>query len=119
MSSAERAIFASADRLMTSRPAASSVRTMRPVTVDRILAAVLLVIAEAEVWATHDAGGHRISAALVAPVLQACLALRRRYPLAAGLVAATTESIQFGIASNTQVIATSIAWFCALYGLSP
>jgi signal transduction histidine kinase len=91
---------------------------MRPVTVDRILAAVLLVIAEAEVWATHDAGGHRISAALVAPVLQACLALRRRYPLAAGLVAATTESIQFGIASNTQVIATSIAWFCALYGLT-
>ncbi|HJQ75521.1 MAG TPA: sensor histidine kinase [Gaiellaceae bacterium] len=91
---------------------------MRPVTVDRILAVVLLAVAETEVWATHDAGGHRVSAAVVAPVLQACLALRRRYPLAAGMVAATTEAIQFGISSNTQVIATSIAWFCALYGLT-
>jgi signal transduction histidine kinase len=91
---------------------------MSPVTVDRALAALLLAIAETEVWATGDAGGHRLSAALVAPVLQACLALRRRYPLAAGLVAATTEAIQFGISTNTQVIATSVAWFCALYGLT-
>jgi signal transduction histidine kinase len=91
---------------------------MRPVTLDRILAAVLLALGETEVWATHDAGGHRISAALVAPVLQTCLALRRRYPLAAGMVAAATEAIQFGISSDTQVIATSIAWFCALYGLT-
>jgi signal transduction histidine kinase len=91
---------------------------MKPVTIDRILAAVLLAVAETEVWATHDAGGHRLSAALVAPVLQACLALRRRYPLAAGLVAEATQAIQFGISSDTQVIATSIAWFCALYGLT-
>jgi signal transduction histidine kinase len=91
---------------------------MRPVTFDRALAALLLVIAETEVWATHDAGGHRLSAALVAPVLQACLALRRRYPLAAGVVAMTAEAVQFAISSNTQVIATSIAWFCALYGLT-
>ncbi|MFL5909027.1 MAG: sensor histidine kinase [Gaiellaceae bacterium] len=89
-----------------------------PVDVDRALAAVLLAIGETEVWLTHDAGGHRLSAAVVAPVLQACLALRRRYPLLAGLTASTTEAIQFAIGSNTQIIATSIAWFCALYGLT-
>jgi signal transduction histidine kinase len=91
---------------------------MSPVAVDRALAAVLLAIGETEVWATHDAGGHRLAAAFVAPVLQACLALRRRYPLLAGLTGHTTEVIQFAISSNTQVIATSISWFCVLYGLT-
>ena len=91
---------------------------MSPVTVDRALAAVLLVIAELEVWLTHDAGGHRLTAAIVAPVLMACLALRRRYPLQAGVIGHTAEAIQFASSSNTQVIATSIAWFCVLYGLT-
>ena len=83
---------------------------MSPATLDRLLAAALLAIGEAEVWFTGDAGGHRLSAALVAPVLQACLALRRRYPLAAGLVAEGAEAIQFGISSNTQIIANKLAW---------
>ncbi|HEY2310003.1 MAG TPA: sensor histidine kinase [Gaiellaceae bacterium] len=91
---------------------------MTPVTVDRILAAVLLVIAETEVWLTQDAGGHRLLAAIVAPILAACLAFRRRYPFAAGVVAQTATLIQFMITRDVQVIATSIAWFCALYGLT-
>src|ERR1700746_223472 len=91
---------------------------MSPVTVDRALAAVLLVIAALEVWLTHSAGGHRLLAAIVAPILMACLALRRRYPLEAGLVRNTAVQIQFGITPNIQVIATSIAWFCVLYGLT-
>jgi signal transduction histidine kinase len=91
---------------------------MSPVTVDRALAAVLLAVGETEVWTTHDAGGHRLVAALAAPVLSACLALRRRYPLSAGLVGHTTAAIEFAIASNIQIIATSIAWFCVLYGLT-
>ena len=91
---------------------------MSPVTVDRALAAVLLAIGEAEVWFTHAAGGHRLSAALVAPVLQICLAFRRRYPLLAGLAGNAAEVTQFAISANTQVIATSIAWFYVLYGLA-
>ena len=91
---------------------------MKPVTVDRILAAVLLVIAELEVWLTQDAGGHRLLAAVVAPILMGCLALRRRYPLAAGMVAQTATVIQFMITRDVQIIATSVAWFCALYGLT-
>jgi len=91
---------------------------MSPVTLDRALAAVLLVVAELEVWLTQDAGGHRILAAIVAPVLMACLALRRRYPLLAGIVGHTAVVTQFAITPNIQVIATSIAWFCVLYGLT-
>jgi signal transduction histidine kinase len=105
---------------MTGRTEPFSVAGMRlsAVAVDRTLAAVLLVIAEAEVWLTHDAGGHPVSAAVVAPILMASLALRRRYPLPAGLVGHTTEAVQFAISSNTQVIATTIAWFCVLYGIT-
>jgi signal transduction histidine kinase len=91
---------------------------MSPVLVDRALAAVLLAIGETEVWTTHDAGGHRLLAALCAPILQACLALRRRYPLAAGIVGQTASLAQFTISSHVQVIATSVAWFCVLYGLT-
>jgi signal transduction histidine kinase len=91
---------------------------MSPVTVDRALAAVLLAIGEAETWSTGHAGGHRLLAAIVAPVLSGCLALRRRFPLEAGLVGQSAEVIQFAIATNVQVIATSIAWFCLLYGLT-
>ena len=91
---------------------------MKPEAIDRILAAVLLVVAEIEVWLTLDAGGHRLLAAVVAPIVAACLALRRRYPFAAGIVAQTATMIQFAITSDVQIIATSVAWFCVLYGLT-
>jgi signal transduction histidine kinase len=91
---------------------------MSPVTVDRALSATLLVVAELEVWLTHDAGGHRLLAAVLAPLLMACLALRRRFPLAAGIVGHTAVAIQFAITPNIQIIATSIAWFCVLYGIT-
>jgi len=91
---------------------------MSPVVVDRALAAILLAIGETEVWTTHDAGGHRLVAALVAPILAAALALRRRYPLAAGVVGQTASLVQFTIARDIQIIATSVAWFCVLYGLT-
>jgi signal transduction histidine kinase len=91
---------------------------MTPVRVDRALAAILLAGAELETWLTHDAGGHRLLAALVAPVAMAGLALRRRYPLAVGVAVQTALATEFLVATDIQVIATSVAWFCSLYGLA-
>ena len=91
---------------------------MSPVIMDRLLAVVLLAIGETEVWMTHDAGGHRLLAAIVAPVLSAALALRRRYPLGAGVAGQTAMIVEFTISRDVQIIATSIAWFCVLYGLT-
>ncbi|HLX18610.1 MAG TPA: hypothetical protein VKR23_00490, partial [Gaiellaceae bacterium] len=85
---------------------------MSPVIMDRLLAVVLLAIGETEVWMTHDAGGHRLLAAIVAPVLSAALALRRRYPLGAGVAGQTAMIVEFTISRDVQIIATSIAWFC-------
>jgi signal transduction histidine kinase len=103
---------------MTRRRKGSSFSCVSPVTVDRILAAVLLAVGETEVWATGHAGGHRILAAAVAPVLSAALALRRRFPLAAGVAGQSAQVVEFAITTHVQIIATSVAWFCVLYGLT-
>ena len=103
---------------MTSCCDPSSVPCVSPVSVDRLLAVVLLAIGETEVWASHDAGGHRLLAAIVAPVLSAALAFRRRYPLGAGVAGQTAMIVEFTISRDVQIIATSIAWFCVLYGLT-
>jgi signal transduction histidine kinase len=89
-----------------------------PVALDRFLAVLLLVVAELDAWLTHDAGGHPLVAALAAPVPIAGLALRRRYPLLAGVAGHTAMAAQFAVTSQIQVIAASVAWFCVLYGLT-
>jgi|SRR5581483_2136947 len=89
-----------------------------PAWVDRLLAALLLAAGEADIWLTHDAAGHRVAAAVLAPVLNAALAVRRRYPLAAGIVGHGAMALSFWAWQNTQIIATSIAWFCVLYGVT-
>jgi signal transduction histidine kinase len=89
-----------------------------PVTIDRLVAGLCLLAAELEVWLTHDAGPHRPSAALVASALALAVAVRRRYPLLAGLGGHTVMAVAFDFWNNTQVLGTSIAWFCALYGLT-
>ncbi len=130
LKSADRLIFGadeSADRLMTPTRRPASVRVVQercsrfwpgPVELDRILAVLLLVIAELEAWLTHDAGGHPLLAALVAPVPITGLAVRRRYPLLAGVAGHTAMAAQFAVTSQIQIIAASVAWFCVLYGLT-
>jgi signal transduction histidine kinase len=85
---------------------------------DRLLAVALLAFAELEIWLTSDAGRYRVSAALVAPVIAGSVAARRRYPAVAGVVAQGTMTFAFSAWGNTQILATSVGWFCALYGLT-
>ncbi|HEX4526294.1 MAG TPA: sensor histidine kinase [Gaiellaceae bacterium] len=89
-----------------------------PVRIDRGLALVLLAAAELQIWLSGAAGGHRFVAAATAPVLAACVAVRRRYPLLAGVVAQGTVAFAFAFWSDTEIFGTSIAWFCALYAMT-
>jgi signal transduction histidine kinase len=91
---------------------------LSPERLDQVVAASLFVVGQAEIWLTGDAGGFRVVAALMSPILAACVAFRRRWPLAAGIVAQGTMALTFSFWQDTQVIATSILWFCALYGLT-
>jgi signal transduction histidine kinase len=85
---------------------------------DEVVAVVLLIVAQLEIWLTADAGGYRLVAALIAPVVAACVAVRRSYPTSAGIVAQGTVAFVFAVWGNTQILGTSIGWFCALYGLT-
>jgi signal transduction histidine kinase len=89
-----------------------------PLRFDLGLGLVLLVAGELEIWLTNDAGGYRTVAALAAPVLAASVAVRRLYPLLAGVTAQGTMAVTFAIWGNTQIFGTTIAWFCALYAMT-
>ena len=133
MSSAGPAILASADRLifagwesahwlMTGGVTRSTfqdvlTRIPRPVAFDCVLAAVLLVAAELQIWLA-GAAGYEVVAASIAPPMAAAVAIRRLYPTLTGVVAQGSISGAFAIWGDTQILGTSIAWLCALYGLT-
>jgi signal transduction histidine kinase len=137
-SSPSRAIFESAGRLIfradVIHPAADDsagrsvyglVMPMRPprtiprldpLTVDRALAVVLTVLAQAEVWLGH--GDHRLVAAVVAFVSTSSIAFRRRFPTQVGIVVPLLYALELGFWGDPQIIFASIGYFCALYGLA-
>jgi signal transduction histidine kinase len=87
-----------------------------PLTVDRALAVVLTVLAQAEVW--FGSGDHRAVAAFVAFVSTASIAVRRRLPALVGIVVPLLYSLQLGFWGDPQIIVASVGYFCALYALA-
>src|SRR6266516_669660 len=89
-----------------------------PLAFDCALAVVLVVAAELQIWVGDGAGRFEVVAASVAPPLAACVAVRRLYPTLAGVLAQGVMALTFGVWGDTQIFGSSIAWFCALYGLT-
>jgi signal transduction histidine kinase len=87
-----------------------------PLTVDRVLAVVLTVLAQAEVWLGH--GDHRLIAAVVAFASTTSIAFRRRFPALVGVAVPLLYAIELGFWGDPQIIFASIGYFCALYGLA-
>jgi signal transduction histidine kinase len=86
------------------------------VTVDRVLAVVLTVLGQVEVW--HKSGDHRLVAALVALVSTASIAVRRRYPTTVGIVVPLLYAVELGFWGDPHIVFASIGYFCALYALA-
>jgi signal transduction histidine kinase len=89
-----------------------------PLTVDRSLAALLTIAAQLEVWLGSGAGHHRVVAALVALVATASVAVRRRHPTLVGIAVPMLFALELAFWGDQQIIAASIAYFCALYALA-
>jgi signal transduction histidine kinase len=89
-----------------------------PLRLDWALAAALALAAEVQVWLGGIATHERVVPALVAVVVTASVAVRRRYPASVGIAAAALVAVELGVWGDAQVIATSIAYLCALYGLT-
>jgi signal transduction histidine kinase len=89
-----------------------------PLSFDRMLAALLALTAELEVWLGSGAARERLVAALVAPAVAGTVAVRRLYPTIAGVAAAVLVSVELGFWGDPQVISNAVAYFCALYALT-
>jgi signal transduction histidine kinase len=89
-----------------------------PLKLDLVLGALLLVAAELQIWVAGDAGRYALIAALVAPALAVAVAIRRLYPALAGIGAQAAVAGAFALWGDTQIFGNSIAWLCALYGLT-
>ena len=91
-----------------------------PLTVDRVLAVVLTVTAQLEVWLGNGNGAdhNRAVAALVSLLATSAVAVRRRWPFEVSVVVAWAFSLQIAFFGDPQIISASIAYFCALYALT-
>jgi len=89
-----------------------------PLTVDRTLAVLLTVGAEGAIWLGDDAPHQTIVAALVAPVVTASVAVRRRYPTLVGTGVPLFAALNFALWHGPQFVGYPIANFCALYALA-
>jgi signal transduction histidine kinase len=91
-----------------------------PERLDLIVAVVLTVAAQLEVWLGNGnhAEHNRALAAAVSVVATASVAVRRRWPLAVGVGVGWAFALQVGLVGDPQIIAASVGWFCALYALT-
>jgi signal transduction histidine kinase len=99
-------------RLLRSRP--------DPLKVDAALAVVLAVAGELEVWlqsgsVTHH---HRVAIGAGMIVLAALVAVRRRYPGAVGIVAASVGGAVSELWAPPSSASYGVAWMCSMYALA-
>ena len=74
--------------------------------------------AQLEIWFGSEVAGHRLDFALVAPLITAPIAVRRRYPTLVGIAVPVLGAIQFALGRDPQIVSGRVAIFCALYALA-
>jgi len=93
-------------------------RLPRGESLDRIVAIGVVVVGQIELWATNAVPGPTWLATIYLFVIAACVAVRRRRPLAAGSVSLLANGLMILDASPGQSLAEGVAWMCALYGIA-
>src|SRR5512132_2523337 len=89
-----------------------------PMAFDRALAVVLFALGELQIW-LGDPAPHEPAAMAVATLpMYLTVALRRSYPAHAGFAAQALVAAEFAFWGGVEVIPYSIAWGCAIYGLT-
>jgi signal transduction histidine kinase len=87
-------------------------------TVDLLVACVLTIGVELQVWLGHGTTSHQTIAALVCGVVTGSVAVRRRSPAAVGFgvqgILAVAVAVGFALPAGF----LTIGWFCALYALT-
>jgi signal transduction histidine kinase len=91
-----------------------------PERLDVALAALLTVTAQLEVWLGNGNGAdhHQVVAAAASAIATLSVAVRRRWPLLVGVAVGWVVALELAVWGDPQIIAASVAYFCALYGLT-
>jgi len=88
-----------------------------PLVVDGVLAGLLTVGAQWQIWLGKDGAGHQLWAALMAVAIMAPVAVRRRYPAVVGTGVPVLSAADHAL-WDPKFIGYPVATFCALYALS-
>ena len=89
-----------------------------PLKRDWVVAALLAIAAELEIWLGTGASHERLVAAAIGSTVAVTVAIRRLYPTIAGVVAAVLMAGELGFWGDPQIISVGVAYFCSLYGLA-
>jgi signal transduction histidine kinase len=86
--------------------------------IDRLLAAALVILGEAEVWLGPGAGSHREVYAVVNAAMALTVAVRRRYPAAAGATAGLLSVAAGDLWGPPDLSTYALSWGLGMYGLA-
>ena len=89
-----------------------------PVKLDLILAVVLAIASELEAWLGSADGQERLVVAIAGPLMAGTVAVRRRYPAAAGIAAALIADVVAIAWKPPNTVSFGIAWLCSIYALT-
>jgi signal transduction histidine kinase len=92
-------------------------RRVGPETVDRILAASLVVVAQIELWVGHVSTSPKWLATPLFVLIPGLVAVRRRAPVPVGSAIVVAQELIF-VTGNSTSVALAIAWMCGMYGIA-
>jgi signal transduction histidine kinase len=89
-----------------------------PVKLDLIVAGVLAITSELEAWFGSTGGRERLVVAIAGPLMASTVAVRRRYPAAAGIAAALIADVVAIAWKPPNTVSFGVAWLCSIYALT-
>jgi len=89
-----------------------------PVKLDLVLAAALAIGSELEAWLSTVTGRERLVVSIAGPLMAGTVAVRRRYPAAAGIAAALIAEIVAIAWKPPNLVSFGIGWLCSMYALT-
>ena len=93
-------------------------RLPRGETLDRLVAAGLVVLAQFELWATNAVGGPKGLTVPLSMLIAGSVAVRRRWPLATVTFVSVAFTVMLVVGGRQTSVAIGVAWICAVYGLA-
>jgi signal transduction histidine kinase len=93
-------------------------RVPRGESLDRLVAACLFVAGQIQVWAGDTIPGPKGAIVPLVLVVTGAVAVRRRAPLAIGILVLCGFAALLLVAGSVTAVAVGIAWICAVYGIA-